>query len=194
MVGDICGRPGRAYLREQLPALRRREAADIVVVNGENAAAGFGITPSVYEEILAAGADVVTLGNHAFDKKEALALVDQEPRLLRPLNYPPGTPGRGAVVVHTPSGRLLVMNAMGRVFQPILVDDPFRGVDRQLEELAGRFDVALLDFHGEATSEKQAMGWHLDGRVAAVVGTHTHVQTADERILPQAPPTSRTSA
>jgi len=184
MVGDVCGRPGRAMLREHLPGLRRSHGADLVVVNGENAAAGFGITPSVYEEILAAGADVVTLGNHAFDKKEAMGLLDEEPRLLRPLNYPPGAPGRGAVVVEAGGRRVLVMNAMGRVFLPILLDDPFRAVDGVLEEQRGRFDVAFLDFHGEATSEKEAMGWYLDGRVAAVVGTHTHVQTADERVLP----------
>ena len=185
MVGDVCGRPGRTILREQLAGLRRSHGADLVVVNGENAAAGFGITPSVYEELLAAGADVVTLGNHTFDKKEAMALLDEEPRLLRPLNYPPGAPGRGAAVVEAGGCRVLVMNAMGRVFLPILLDDPFRAVDAELEAHSGRYDVAFLDFHGEATSEKEAMGWYLDGRAAAVVGTHTHVQTADERILPQ---------
>ncbi len=184
MVGDVCGRPGRTMLREQLPALRRSYGADLVVVNGENAAAGFGITPSVYEELRAAGADVVTLGNHTFDKKEAMTLLDEEPRLLRPLNYPPGAPGRGAAVVEAAGCRVLVMNAMGRVFLPILLDDPFRAVDAELEAHQGRFGVALLDFHGEATSEKEAMGWYLDGRAAAVLGTHTHVQTADERILP----------
>ncbi len=184
MVGDVCGRPGRTILREQLPGLRRSHGADLVVVNGENAAAGFGITPSVYEELLAAGADVVTLGNHTFDKKEAMALLDEEPRLLRPLNYPPGAPGRGAAVVEAGGCRVLVMNAMGRVFLPILLDDPFRAVDAELDAHRGRYDVAFLDFHGEATSEKEAMGWYLDGRAAAVVGTHTHVQTADERVLP----------
>ncbi len=184
MVGDVCGRPGRSMLREHLPALRRAHAADLVVVNGENAAAGFGITPSVYEELRAAGADVVTLGNHTFDKKEAMALLDEEPRLLRPLNYPPGAPGRGAAVVDAGGCRVLVMNAMGRVFLPILLDDPFRAVEAELEAHSGRYDAVFLDFHGEATSEKEAMGWYLDGRAAAVVGTHTHVQTADERILP----------
>jgi metallophosphoesterase (TIGR00282 family) len=185
MVGDVCGRPGRSFLRELLGSLRRSHGADLVVVNGENAAAGFGITPSVYQELLEAGADVVTLGNHTFDKKEAMTLLDEEPRLLRPLNYPPGAPGRGAAVVEAKGRRVLVMNAMGRVFLPILLDDPFRAVDAALGAHAGRSDVAFLDFHGEATSEKEAMGWYLDGRVAAVVGTHTHVQTADERLLPQ---------
>ncbi len=171
-------------LREHLPSLRRGHGADLVIVNGENAAAGFGITPSVYAEILAAGADVVTLGNHTFDKKEAMTLLDEEPRLLRPLNYPPGAPGRGAVIVEAAGCRVLVLNAMGRVFLPILLDDPFRAVEREIEACRGRCDAVFLDFHGEATSEKEAMGWYLDGRAAAVVGTHTHVQTADERVLP----------
>ena len=185
MVGDVCGRPGREMLREHLGPLRRSHKADLVIVNGENAAAGFGITPSVYAEIVSAGADVVTLGNHTFDKKDAMSLLDEEPHLLRPLNYPPGAPGRGAAVVVAAGARVLVLNAMGRVFLPILLDDPFRAVDAELEAYRGRYDVAFLDFHGEATSEKEAMGWYLDGRAAAVVGTHTHVQTADERVLPK---------
>jgi len=184
MVGDICGRPGRQMLRETLPSLRRRERIDVAIVNGENAAAGFGVTRSVYLELQQSGAEVFTLGNHAFDKREVMPLLDEEPRLVRPLNYPPGTPGLGYCIVPVGQERLLVVNAMGRVFLSVCLDDPFRAVDALLEEQKGRFDAAFLDFHCEATSEKEAMGWYLDGRVAAVVGTHTHVQTADERILP----------
>ncbi len=184
MVGDVCGRPGRQMLREQLPQLRREHRIDLTIVNGENAAGGFGITAPVYQEILAAGADVVTLGNHTFDKREALTLLDEEPRLLRPLNYPPGTPGRGYCMLEVAGSRVLVANAMGRVFLPMDLDCPFRGVDELLEREAGRYDLFFLDFHAEATSEKEAMGWHLDGRAAGVVGTHTHIQTADNRVLP----------
>lgn len=184
MVGDVCGRPGRDMLREQLPRLKRQHDIDLTIVNGENAAAGFGITRSVFEEIVAAGADVVTLGNHTFDKREVTLLLDEEPRLLRPLNYPPGAPGQGHCTVPIGGRRVLVANAMGRVFLPMTLDCPFRGVDRLLEESAGRYDLFFLDFHAEATSEKEAMGWYLDGRAAAVVGTHTHIQTADDRVLP----------
>ncbi len=184
MVGDVCGRPGRQMLREHLPKLRRTHRIDLTIVNGENAAGGFGITPSVYEEIVACGADVVTLGNHTFDKREAMTLLDEEPRLLRPLNYPAGAPGQGHCIVQAAGQRVLVANAMGRVFLPMDLDCPFRGVDALLEQQAGRYDVFFLDFHAEATSEKEAMGWYLDGRAAGVVGTHTHIQTADDRVLP----------
>ncbi|MDA8345740.1 MAG: TIGR00282 family metallophosphoesterase [Thermaerobacter sp.] len=184
MVGDVCGRPGRQMLREQVPQLKRAHKIDLTIVNGENAAAGFGVTRPIYEEILAAGADVVTLGNHTFDKREAVSLLDEEPRLLRPLNYPPGTPGQGYCIVQAGGQRVLVANAMGRVFLPMDLDCPFRGVDALLEEQSGRYDLFFLDFHAEATSEKEAMGWYLDGRAAGVVGTHTHIQTADDRVLP----------
>lgn len=171
-------------LRERLGPLRREHSVDLAIVNGENAAAGFGITGPTYQEILEAGADVVTLGNHTFDKREAVALLDEEPRLLRPLNYPPGAPGRGHCIIEAGGARVLVANAMGRVFLPMNLDCPFRGVDDLLAQEAGRYDLFFLDFHAEATSEKEAMGWHLDGRATAVVGTHTHIQTADDRVLP----------
>lgn len=184
MVGDIYGRPGRDMLRETLPALRRERKIDFTIVNGENAAAGFGLTRSVYEEIRAAGADVVTLGNHTWDKREIADFIDAEPELLRPMNYPPGAPGRGAATYTVGGRRILVMNAMGRVFAGVHLDDPFRAVDDLLEHAQGKHDLAVLDFHAEATSEKEAMGWFLDGRVTGVFGTHTHIQTADARVLP----------
>ena len=184
-VGDIVGRGGRAVLLEHLPRLRARWALDVVVVNGENAAGGFGITEAILQEFLDAGADAVTLGNHAFDQKEALAFIDRQPRLIRPVNYPPGAPGRGAAVLETRTGaRALVVNLMGRVFMDAL-DDPFRAIDAELAvtPLGQGCDVAIFDFHAEASSEKQAFGHYVDGRASLVVGTHTHAPTADARIL-----------
>ena len=184
-VGDVVGRAGRAAVAQHLPALREKWRLDLVVVNGENAAGGFGITEAIHQEFLAAGADAVTLGNHAFDQREALGFIDRQPRLIRPLNFPPGTPGRGAAVVETRDGaRALVVNLMGRVFMDAL-DDPFRAIDGELAAcaLGAACDVALVDFHAEASSEKQAFGHFVDGRVSLVVGTHTHVPTADARIL-----------
>jgi hypothetical protein len=185
-LGDIVGRPGRNAVIERLPALRERWRLDCVVINGENAAGGFGITEGICDEILAAGADAVTLGNHAFDQREALVFIERQPRLLRPVNYPPGTPGRGANLVDTASGRrVLVVNAMGRIYMDPL-DDPFAAVERELDlcPLGQVADAVIVDIHAEATSEKQAMGYHCDGRATLVVGTHTHVPTADHRILP----------
>ena len=185
-LGDIVGRPGRSVVTERLPALRERWRLDCVVVNGENAAGGFGITEGICDEILQAGADVVTLGNHSFDQREALVFIERQPRLIRPANYPPGTPGRGATVVTTHGGaRVLVVNAMGRLFIDPL-DDPFAAADRELAAcpLKDAADAVVVDFHAEATSEKQAFAYHLDGRASLVVGTHTHVPTADHRILP----------
>jgi len=184
-VGDVVGRAGRAAVLEHLPALKTRWRLDLVIVNGENAAGGFGISEAILLDLLEAGADAVTLGNHAFDHKEALAFIDHQPRLIRPVNYPPGAPGRGAAVIEARSGaRALVVNAMGRLFMDAL-DDPFRAVDAELKKapLGQACDVAILDFHAEATSEKQAIGHYVDGRVSLVVGTHTHVPTADARIL-----------
>jgi len=184
-VGDVVGRAGRAAVASHLPALRERWKLDVVVVNGENAAGGFGITEAIFNEFLEAGADAVTLGNHAFDQKEALNFIDRQPRLIRPVNYPPGTPGHGAAVVDCRGGaRALVVNLMGRVFMDAL-DDPFRAIDAELAlaPLGAACDVAILDFHAEASSEKQGFGWHVDGRASLVVGTHTHVPTADARIL-----------
>lgn len=184
MVGDIYGRPGREMLRETLPALRRARGIDFTIVNGENAAAGFGLTRPIYDEIRTAGADVVTMGNHTWDKREILDFIDGEPELLRPINYPAGTPGRGAGIYAVGGRRILVANAMGRVFSPVHLDCPFRALDALLEREGGRNPLSIVDFHAEATSEKEAMGWFLDGRATGVFGTHTHIQTADARVLP----------
>jgi hypothetical protein len=185
-LGDVVGRPGRQAVTERLPALRERWLLDCVVVNGENAAGGFGITEAICDELLAAGADAVTLGNHSFDQREALVFITRQPKLIRPANYPAGTPGRGAMLVEARGGaRVLVVNLMGRIFMDAL-DDPFAAADREIEAcpLGQVADAVIVDVHAEATSEKQAMGLHLDGRASLVVGTHTHVPTADARILP----------
>ena len=185
-VGDIIGRAGRTVFSERMPELRRRWSLDCVVVNGENAAGGFGITEAICQELLDAGADCVTLGNHSFDQREALVFIARQPRLIRPLNYPAGTPGAGVALVDTASGhRVLVANAMGRVFMDAM-DDPFAALDRELEAcpLGQVCDAAIIDFHAEATSEKMAIGHFIDGRASLVVGTHTHVPTADHQILP----------
>jgi hypothetical protein len=185
-LGDIVGRSGRQAVVDALPRLRRRYALDFVAINGENAAGGFGITEAILEELLEAGADVVTLGNHAFDQKEALVFIERHERLIRPINYPKGTPGRGAALVKTAAGAdVLVINAMGRIFMPEL-DCPFRAIDAELTacRLKQGADAIVIDFHAEATSEKQALAYFLDGRASAVIGTHTHAPTADERVLP----------
>lgn len=184
-LGDVVGRPGRRAVVSRLPGLRARWSIDCVVVNGENAAGGFGITESICDELIGAGADVITLGNHAFDQREALVFIERQPRLLRPANYPAGTPGRGATVVETTAGaRVLVVNLMGRLFMDAL-DDPFAVAERELGAcaLGEACDAAVIDMHAEATSEKQALALFCDGRASLVVGTHTHVPTADERIL-----------
>jgi 2',3'-cyclic-nucleotide 2'-phosphodiesterase len=184
-VGDIVGRSGRTVVHERLPSLVRDWKLDLVVANGENAAGGFGITETIYRELIDCGIDAITLGNHAWDQKEALVFIERAPRLIRPLNYPAGTPGRGAALIETKNGgRALILNAMGRIFMDPL-DDPFVAVDRELAAcpLGRGADIIVVDFHGEATSEKQAMGYFCDGRVSLAVGTHTHVPTADLRIL-----------
>ena len=185
-IGDIVGRSGRSVLLNKLPGLIKDWALDLVVVNGENAAGGFGITETIYNEFVDAGADAVTLGNHSWDQREALVFIERAPRLIRPLNYPAGTPGRGAAMIDAKNGaRVLVINAMARVFMDPL-DDPFAAIERELAAcpLGHGADAIVIDFHGEATSEKQAMGYFCDGRASLVVGTHTHVPTADHRILP----------
>jgi 2',3'-cyclic-nucleotide 2'-phosphodiesterase len=183
-IGDIVGRPGRDLVRRGAVALREYHQVDLVVANAENAAAGFGITRELGEQILDAGIDVMTSGNHIWDKKEAIDYIGIEPRLLRPANFPAGVPGNGSYVARTESGTAVgVVNVMGRVFM-LNIDDPFAVVLREIEKVRQRARIVFVDFHAEATSEKVAMGWHLDGKVTAVVGTHTHVQTADERILP----------
>ncbi len=184
-IGDIVGRPGRDLVRTGLGALVERHDIDLVIANGENAAAGFGITRDIGDALFGYGVDVLTSGNHIWDKKEALNYIAAESRLLRPANYPTAAPGRGTAVTQTRDGRAVgVVNVMGRVFMPG-TDDPFAVVERELEAIRHRTRVVIVDMHGEATSEKMAMGWHLDGRVTAVIGTHTHVQTADERLLPK---------
>ena len=185
-VGDVVGRTGRAIVADRLPRLVRDWKLDFVAVNGENAAGGFGITESIYQSLLDAGADAITLGNHAWDQKEALVFIERAPRLIRPLNYPSGTPGRGAAVIEARNGaRVLVVNAMGRIFMDPL-DDPFTAVERELEAcpLKTAADAIIVDIHCEATSEKQSMGHFLDGRASLVVGTHTHAPTADHQVLP----------
>lgn len=184
-IGDIVGRPGRDLVRRHLKALRASAGADLVIANGENAAGGAGITRENTNELLGAGIDVITSGNHVWDKRETLEFIGLEPRLIRPANYPAGTPGLGSCIAPSRGGVSVgVVNVMGRVFLPAL-DDPFRAVDREIERVRNEgAQVVFVDIHAETTSEKMALGWYLDGRVSAVVGTHTHVQTADERILP----------
>lgn len=186
-LGDVVGRSGREAVARHLPALRARYFPDLVVVNGENAAHGFGITEEILQGLLAAGADVVTLGNHAFDQREALVFIERYPNLLRPVNWPAGCPGRGVALVETQSGkRVLVMQAMGRVMIEPMLDDPFAAVARELEScpMGEACDGVLIDFHAEASSEKMAFGHFCDGRASLVVGTHTHIPTADHQILP----------
>ena len=184
-VGEVVGRPGRDLVTRGLKAIVSAHRVDCVIVNVENAAAGFGVTPEIANEFLDAGAHVMTGGNHTFDKKEILPFFSQESRLLRPANLPAGAPGAGHYVARATNGvNVGVINVMGRVFMHA-IDDPFRVVLTEIEKVKKDAAVVLVDFHAEATSEKVAMGWHLDGRVTAVVGTHTHVQTADERLLLQ---------
>jgi 2',3'-cyclic-nucleotide 2'-phosphodiesterase len=184
-IGDIVGRPGRDLVQRGLPALVDEHRIDLVIANAENAAAGFGITREIGDQILGWGVDVMTSGNHIWDKKEAIDYIGAEPRLLRPANFPAGVPGNGAYLARTADGRSAgVINVMGRVFM-LAIDDPFAVVLREIDKLRERARIIVVDFHAEATSEKVAMGWHLDGKVTAVIGTHTHVQTADDRILPK---------
>jgi hypothetical protein len=182
MIGDVVARPGRIAVLERVEDLREQHGVSLVVMNAENVSGGFSITPQAAEELFEAGVDVMTSGNHIFDKREVLPYIERQPRLLRPANYPKGAPGRGLWVGEVRGTPVAVLNLMGRVFMP-LTDDPFRVADELLAGLDGSVRVRLVDMHAEATSEKIAMGWHLDGRASAVVGTHTHVQTADERIL-----------
>ena len=184
-IGDIVGRPGRDLVRRHLKALAAAQGADLVIANGENAAGGAGITRDNTNELLAAGVDVITSGNHVWDKRETLEFIGAEPRLVRPANYPAGTPGLGSYVARSRTGVSVgVVNVMGRVFLHA-IDDPFRVAEREIERVRNDgAQIVFVDIHAETTSEKMALGWYLDGKVTAVVGTHTHVQTADERILP----------
>ncbi|MCR4440893.1 MAG: TIGR00282 family metallophosphoesterase [Peptococcaceae bacterium] len=184
MVGDIVGRPGRKTVKELVKPYRKKYNLDVVIANGENAAGGNGLTQPIAREMYDAGIDVITMGNHTWDKKEILEFIEHDPLLIRPANYPPGTPGRGSVVLSLRGGlKLGVINLAGRVFLPPL-DCPFRAAESIVREMRKETNLIIIDFHAEATSEKIAFGWFMDGRVSAVVGTHTHVQTADERILP----------
>jgi metallophosphoesterase (TIGR00282 family) len=184
IIGDIIGHPGRRALRKFLPRLREKYSPDFIVANAENAAGGVGITEEIGTELLGL-VDVLTSGNHIWDKKEALPYLDREPRLLRPANYPPLNPGKGSYILEGAKGwKAGVLNLQGRVFMEPL-DCPFRVADGEVARLRAETPVIVVDFHAEATSEKQALGWHLDGKVSAVIGTHTHVPTADERILPR---------
>jgi metallophosphoesterase (TIGR00282 family) len=183
-VGDVFGDPGRRAVQALLPKLRKQHDADLAVVNVENAAAGFGVTPEIARAFLGEGVDVMTSGNHIWDRKEIIEYIVKENLLLRPANYPLGTPGSGSVVVKAGPHKVAVLNLMGRVFLPQL-DCPFRKADEEVARLRQETAIIVVDAHCEATSESQALGWYLDGRVSAVVGTHRHVQTADERVLTQ---------
>jgi metallophosphoesterase (TIGR00282 family) len=184
-IGDIVGKPGRELVRRGLAGVVDHHQIDFVIANAENSAAGFGITREIGEQLLDDGIEVMTSGNHIWDKREALDYIGIEPRLLRPANYPAGVPGNGSYLARTHAGESVgVVNVMGRVFMTASLDDPFAVVSREVEAVRRRARIVFVDFHAEATSEKIAMGWHLDGKATAVIGTHTHVQTADERILP----------
>lgn len=184
-VGDVSGQPGRRAIGRLLRALRSSLDIDFIVVNGENAAGGLGVTRPTAIELLNAGADAITLGNHTFSKQDVQIYLEEEPRIIRPANYPPGVPGRGWEIFQTKTGdNIAVINLLGRTFMAPM-DCPFRTADEVLDEIGRSTKIILVDFHAEATSEKKALGWYLNGRVSAVLGTHTHVQTSDERVLSQ---------
>ncbi|MFC0524210.1 TIGR00282 family metallophosphoesterase [Pontibacillus salicampi] len=182
-VGDIVGSPGRSMVEEYIPKLKRAYRPHFTIFNGENAASGKGITQKIYQQFLGLGAHAITLGNHAWDKKEIFDFIDDANRMVRPANYPEGTPGKGLTYIKENNMELAIINLQARTFmQPL--EDPFRKADELIEEASKRTKSIFIDFHGEATSEKQALAWYVSGRVSAIVGTHTHVQTADDRILP----------
>lgn len=183
-LGDVFGEPGRKAVIDMLPKLRERLEIDFIIVNGENSAGGRGITPKIAIALMRAGAAVITTGDHIWDQNEIVEYMATEPRLLRPINWPEDTPGQGSIVLETAKGKVAVVNAQGRTFTQPPLENPFLALDREIAVLREQTPVIFVDFHAEATSEKVAMGWHLDGRVSAVVGTHTHVQTSDERVLP----------
>lgn len=184
VIGDVVGRSGRRAVREWLPGLKAEHGIDLVIANGENVAGGNGVTRETAQELFSYGVDILTMGNHVWDKREVLGFIDREQRIVRPANYPPGTPGLPYGIYPTGRGpKVAVGNLSGRVFMPAL-DCPFRRADEIVAEMRHITPLVVIDFHAEATAEKVALGWHLDGRVTAVLGTHTHVQTADERILP----------
>lgn len=182
-IGDIVGRTGRRMLKDNLNIIIGEHNIDFVIANGENSAGGVGITKNVYEELLGYGIDIITLGNHAWAKKEIFSFINEADRMVRPANYPYQTPGKPYVIVENKGVRIAVINMCGRVFMES-IECPFKIIEEIISEIDSKADITILDFHGEATSEKVAMGWFLDGRITAVLGTHTHIQTADERILP----------
>lgn len=182
-IGDIVGRPGRQAISRELHRLVDRYSVDLVIANGENASGGFGITPETARELFANGIQFITSGNHIWDKKESYEYLGREARIIRPANYPEGAPGRGSGTVDTPGGiKIGILNLEGRIFMDNL-ECPFKTADREIALLSQSTNIIIVDFHAEATSEKSSLGWYLDGRVSAVIGTHTHVQTADERVL-----------
>lgn len=182
-IGDVVGRPGRNYLHKNFKRLVEENAIDFTIANGENSAGGVGITKSTYDELLDLGVDMITLGNHSWSKKEVFDFIEDSKSLVRPANYPKGTPGKGYRIANKAGRKIAVVNLCGRVYMDC-IECPFKIIDEILEEIKGNTDIIIVDFHAEATSEKLAMGWYLDGRVHAVLGTHTHVQTSDERVLP----------
>jgi metallophosphoesterase (TIGR00282 family) len=183
-IGDIMGEAGRKMVQDFLPGVKKKHAVDVIIANGENMAGGFGITPETVQELYHAGVHMISGGNHTMDKKEGIPILEDDPYCVRPANYPATNPGRGSALLSLQNGlKVGLVNLMGRTFMDPL-DCPFRAADTLVSELSQKTKVILLDFHAEATSEKMAMGWHMDGKVSVVVGTHTHVQTADERILP----------
>ncbi len=184
-LGDVVGEPGRKAVSVLLPLLKEELKIDFTVVNGENSAGGRGITPKIAISLMRSGATVITTGDHIWDQKESIPFFAEEPRILRPLNYPAGVPGQGSVILETKKGKVAVVNLMGRTFMGPQVENPFVAITECVERLRQETPVIFVDFHAEATSEKVAMGWHLDGKVSAVIGTHTHVPTADERVLPK---------
>jgi 2',3'-cyclic-nucleotide 2'-phosphodiesterase len=183
-LGDIIGEPGRRAVIDMVPVWKKERGVDFVVVNGENSAGGRGITPKITIDLLRAGVAVITTGDHVWDQKDLAPFIDSEPRLLRPINYPPGVPGQGAIVLDTPKGKVGVINVQGRTFMQPQLDNPFEVIDRAIDDMRRETSIIFVDVHAETTSEKIAMGRFLDGRVSAVVGTHTHTQTADERVFP----------
>jgi len=183
-LGDIVGQPGRAALIGRLPELKSQHALDFVIVNGENAAGGRGITGKITIDLLRAGVSVITSGDHIWDQKEILSFIDTEPRLLRPVNYPEGTPGSGSIILETGKGKVGVINVQGRTFMQPILDNPFRAIEAAVSKMRKETPNIIVDAHAETTSEKIALGRFLDGKVSAVIGTHTHVQTADEQIFP----------
>ncbi len=184
LIGDIFGECGMSYIQRELKYIAERENADVIIANGENASAGNGLSYTDYDALIDAGVDVITMGNHTFGRKDIFKIFEKETSVIRPINYPEGTAGKGSVIINRNGKKIAVINALGRV-NVLNVDCPFKGVEKEIKNLSGKADIILVDFHADATSEKKAMGYFLDGKVTCVFGTHTHVQTADERILPK---------